>query len=150
MLLDDPSALARALRGLASDRDDPYPSVDLRHARLLGAVLWLVGGSFALLLLPLAPPTHAFGWPGWIVAGGGIAGCFAGSPRRSPPPACPSAGEAHVGMTCGVAEYRPGQSPAEVLAGADDVLLALKRSQAPTDTERVRLERSLGVGGVDG
>ena len=55
-------AAVRIMRGLRAQ------DVDLGTARLMGAVLWAGGTVSALLLLPLAPPTRAFGAAGWAVA----------------------------------------------------------------------------------
>jgi len=55
-------AAARIMRGLRAQ------DVDVGTARLMGAVLWAGGALSAVALLPLAPPTRAFGPAGWAVA----------------------------------------------------------------------------------
>jgi diguanylate cyclase (GGDEF)-like protein len=61
------------LRALFARSDDPYAGGDLVTARRLGAVLGAVAGGYALLLLPLSPPTAAIGGWGWLVAAASVA-----------------------------------------------------------------------------
>lgn len=74
--------LRESLRALRTARHDPYADIDIANARLMGAVLWLTGGAIAVLLLPLAPPTRAFGPAGWALAGVMGAACVGIGRRR--------------------------------------------------------------------
>jgi diguanylate cyclase (GGDEF)-like protein len=57
-------------RLFAAPTGDPYAGADLDNARRLGTVLWLLGGTLGLALLPISPPTEALGGSaGWMIAG---------------------------------------------------------------------------------
>jgi diguanylate cyclase (GGDEF)-like protein len=58
--------LARLRAAFAYD-GDPYAGGDLETARRLGALIWVIGGGIAALLLPLSPPDQAIGEAGWAV-----------------------------------------------------------------------------------
>src|SRR5262245_45836602 len=56
------------LRPLFARRDDPYAGADIATSRRIVALLFALAGVLALAFLPLSPPTHAVGGPGWAVA----------------------------------------------------------------------------------
>jgi len=58
-----------AIREAFSRREDPYAGGDIALARKLDGLLTVTGTVVALMLIPLAPPTHAIGNAGWFVAG---------------------------------------------------------------------------------
>jgi diguanylate cyclase (GGDEF)-like protein len=72
-----------AIRRLFAPVDDPYAGADLANAKRLGAVLWLIGGAIAVILMPFSPPTAAVGAAGWVIAGVIVATCIAGARRIS-------------------------------------------------------------------
>ena len=63
-LSGDPEPLRATIRGLFVKRDDPYAGADLTNAKRLGALLYVIGGVIALVIVPLAPPTAAIGRAG--------------------------------------------------------------------------------------
>ena len=63
-----PRSLSDVIRTLFARRPDPYFGNDLDNARRLGGVMWLMYGTVAALLLPLAPPTGRYAIAAWVVA----------------------------------------------------------------------------------
>jgi diguanylate cyclase (GGDEF)-like protein len=61
--------LVAAIREAFARREDPYAGGDIALARRLDGLLTITGTVVALMLIPLAPPTHAIGNAGWFVAG---------------------------------------------------------------------------------
>jgi diguanylate cyclase (GGDEF)-like protein len=57
-----------AIRDYFARRPDPYAGGDFENAQRLGAVLFALQVALVALLLPLSPPTHAFGALGWVAA----------------------------------------------------------------------------------
>jgi diguanylate cyclase (GGDEF)-like protein len=70
-----------AIRRLFAPLDDPYAGADLENAKRLGAVLWLIVGGIAVLLMPFSPPTEAIGAAGWAITAMLVAICLAGTRR---------------------------------------------------------------------
>jgi diguanylate cyclase (GGDEF)-like protein len=66
-LTHPPRSLGGVLRTLFAKRDDPYAGNDVDNARRLGGIAWLMWGTAALILLPLAPPRR-LGELGWVLA----------------------------------------------------------------------------------
>lgn len=56
------------IREAFARREDPYAGGDLLLARRLDCIITAAGTAFALVLLPLWPPTVAIGNAGWAVA----------------------------------------------------------------------------------
>ena len=56
------------IRTLFAKRPDPYFGNDLDNARRLGGVMWLMYGTVAAILLPLAPPSGRHAVAAWLVA----------------------------------------------------------------------------------
>jgi diguanylate cyclase (GGDEF)-like protein len=48
---------------------DFYATGDLPTAKRIGGILWLIGWSVVVLLLPVAPPTEHVGDAGWVFVG---------------------------------------------------------------------------------
>jgi diguanylate cyclase (GGDEF)-like protein len=67
------------IRGLFARKDDPYAGADLENAKRLGALLWLIGGGIAVILMPFSPPTDAIGDAGWAIAAVLVTICIAGA-----------------------------------------------------------------------
>ena len=63
-----PKSLGGVIRTLFAKRPDPYLSNDLDNARRLGGVMWLMYGTVAAIVLPLAPPSGRYAVAAWIVA----------------------------------------------------------------------------------
>jgi diguanylate cyclase (GGDEF)-like protein len=57
-----------AVRDYFARRPDPYAGGDLENAQRLGGVLFALQVALIAVLLPLSPPTHAFGALGWVAA----------------------------------------------------------------------------------
>jgi diguanylate cyclase (GGDEF)-like protein len=70
-----------ALRAIFARKEDPYAGADLENAKRLGALLWLIGGGIAVVLMPFSPPTDAIGDAGWLVAAVLVAIAVAGARR---------------------------------------------------------------------
>ena len=64
----DPKSLGGVIRTLFAKRPDPYLNNDLDNARRLGGVMWLMYGTVAAIVLPLAPPSGRHATAAWIVA----------------------------------------------------------------------------------
>jgi diguanylate cyclase (GGDEF)-like protein len=60
---------ATAIRAAFARRDDPYAGGDIELSRKLGRIIAGTTTAIALILLPLAPPTHSMGAKGWLVVG---------------------------------------------------------------------------------
>jgi diguanylate cyclase (GGDEF)-like protein len=56
------------LRSYFARTTEPYAGGDLDNAQRIGSVLFGLQVILVLALLPLSPPTHAIGRPGWLVA----------------------------------------------------------------------------------
>ena len=54
-----PRSLGEVIRTLFARRPDPYFGNDVDNARRLGGLMWLIYGTVAAILLPLAPPERA-------------------------------------------------------------------------------------------
>lgn len=76
---DSPLKNVRSL--LRNDQRTGYANVDMGRATRLGAALWVIGAICIAVILPLAPPTDAFGAAGWIPAGVIVASCLLGALR---------------------------------------------------------------------
>jgi diguanylate cyclase (GGDEF)-like protein len=63
-----PRSLGGVIRTLFARRPDPYFGNDVDNARRLGGLMWLIYGTVAALLLPLAPPSGRYATAAWIVA----------------------------------------------------------------------------------
>ena len=63
-----PRSLGDVIRTLFARRPDPYFGNDLDNARRLGGVMWLMYGTVAAILLPLAPPSGRYAVAAWLVA----------------------------------------------------------------------------------
>ena len=63
-----PRSLWDVIRTLFARRLDPYAGNDLDNARRLGGLMWLIYGTVAALLLPLAPPSGPHAVAAWVVA----------------------------------------------------------------------------------
>jgi two-component system cell cycle response regulator len=63
-----PRSLGGVIRTLFAKRPDPYLGNDLDNARRLGGVMWLMYGTVAAIVLPLAPPSGRYAVAAWIVA----------------------------------------------------------------------------------
>ena len=63
-----PRSLGGVIRTLFARRPDPYFGNDLDNARRLGGVMWLMYGTVAAIVLPLAPPSGRYATAAWIVA----------------------------------------------------------------------------------
>jgi two-component system cell cycle response regulator len=61
-------SLGGVIRTLFAKRPDPYLGNDLDNARRLGGVMWLMYGTVAAIVLPLAPPSGRHAVAAWIVA----------------------------------------------------------------------------------
>jgi two-component system cell cycle response regulator len=61
-------SLGGVIRTLFAKRPDPYLGNDLDNARRLGGVMWLMYGTVAAIVLPLAPPSGRYAVAAWIVA----------------------------------------------------------------------------------
>lgn len=70
-----------ALRSAMAEGNDPDATLDMRRAQRMGGIFWLFGGLMAAALLPFSPPTE-IGWPGWVVAAGGIGASLVVARRR--------------------------------------------------------------------
>lgn len=82
----DPQAARRFLReAFLGPQGDSYATLNMANARLMGGALWAIGVAFALVLLPVAPPTVALGWVGWVVAGAMVAAAALVAWRRLDP-----------------------------------------------------------------
>src|SRR5205085_6369693 len=57
------------LRSLLVASEDFYAITDLRAAKRIGSVLWLVGAVIIVALLPVTEPTRHVGDAGWAIAG---------------------------------------------------------------------------------
>ena len=55
--LAGPKSLGEVIRTLFAERSDPYFGNDLDNARRLGGLMWLMYGTVAAIVLPLAPPS---------------------------------------------------------------------------------------------
>jgi diguanylate cyclase (GGDEF)-like protein len=74
---EDDSRLGN-LRRLFGRRDDPYAGADAERSRRIGGILWIASSAFALILIPLSPPTASpLEGYGWIVAGAIFTGVLA-------------------------------------------------------------------------
>jgi diguanylate cyclase (GGDEF)-like protein len=62
-------SLGRVIRTLFARRSDPYFGNDRHNARRLGGLMWIIYGTVAALLLPLAPPTGEHALAASVVAG---------------------------------------------------------------------------------
>ncbi len=91
------------LRALLGDGGDPDATLDMGKAERMGGLFWALGGLITALMLPFAPPTEAIGWPGWIVAGVGIAGCVGVAIRRFDDRVIPDLDEIFVAGCVGLA-----------------------------------------------
>jgi diguanylate cyclase (GGDEF)-like protein len=56
------------IRTLFARRAEPYFGNDVDNARRLGGLMWLIYGTVAALLLPLAPPNGRYATAAWVVA----------------------------------------------------------------------------------
>jgi diguanylate cyclase (GGDEF)-like protein len=65
---EEPRSLREALRTLFERPSDPYFGHDVSNSRRLGGVMWLMYGTVAAILLPLAPPTGQHALAAWLVA----------------------------------------------------------------------------------
>jgi diguanylate cyclase (GGDEF)-like protein len=63
-----PRSLGDVIRTLFARRPQPYFGNDVDNARRLGGLMWLIYGTVAALLLPLAPPSGRYATAAWIVA----------------------------------------------------------------------------------
>lgn len=63
-----PRSLWEVIRTLFARRADPYFGNDRHNARRLGGLMWLIYGTVAALLLPLAPPNGRYALAAWLVA----------------------------------------------------------------------------------
>ena len=63
-----PRSLGGVIRTLFAKRPDPYLGNDLDNARRLGGVMWLMYGTVAAIVLPLAPPSGRYAVAAWVVA----------------------------------------------------------------------------------
>jgi len=63
-----PKSLGGVIRTLFAKRPDPYLGNDLENARRLGGVMWLMYGTVAAIVLPLAPPSGRYAVAAWVVA----------------------------------------------------------------------------------
>ena len=61
-------SLGQVIRTLFARRSDPYFGNDRHNARRLGGLMWIIYGTVAALLLPLAPPTGGHALARWLVA----------------------------------------------------------------------------------
>ena len=62
-------SLWNVVRTLFARRADPYAGNDLENARRLGGLMWLVYGTLAAIVLPLAAPAGRYAVAGTILAG---------------------------------------------------------------------------------
>src|SRR5687767_4108249 len=69
-------SLGGVIRTLFARRADPYFGNDRHNARRLGGLMWIIYGTVAALLLPLAPPTGEHAPARWLVAGAIVAWTF--------------------------------------------------------------------------
>jgi diguanylate cyclase (GGDEF)-like protein len=69
-----PRSLGQVIRTLFARRSDPYFGNDVENARRLGGLMWLIYGTVAAILLPLAPPTGRYATAAWVVAGSIVVG----------------------------------------------------------------------------
>jgi diguanylate cyclase (GGDEF)-like protein len=65
------------VRTYFAPQPDPYAGGDLDNAQRIGKVVWGLLVVLLAFLVPLNPPTEAFGAAGWVVAGVVIAGGLA-------------------------------------------------------------------------
>ena len=65
------------MRTYFAPQPDPYAGGDLDDAQRIGTVVWGLLVILLAFLVPLNPPTEAFGAAGWVVAGVAIAGGLA-------------------------------------------------------------------------
>jgi diguanylate cyclase (GGDEF)-like protein len=72
--VERPRSLGHVIRTLFAKRPDPYFGNDVDNARRLGGLMWLIYGTVAALLLPLAPPNGRYAVAAWLVAGSIVAG----------------------------------------------------------------------------
>jgi diguanylate cyclase (GGDEF)-like protein len=56
------------LRGYLASDPKPYAGEDVGSAQRIGAVVWGLFVALVLILVPLNPPTEAFGIGGWVLA----------------------------------------------------------------------------------
>ena len=63
-----PRSLGGVIRTLFARRPDPYFGNDLDNARRLGGLMWLIYGTVAAIVLPLAPPSGRYALAAWLVA----------------------------------------------------------------------------------
>jgi diguanylate cyclase (GGDEF)-like protein len=63
-----PRSLGHVIRTLFARRAEPYRGNDVDNARRLGGMMWLIFGTVAALLLPLAPPNGRYAALAWVVA----------------------------------------------------------------------------------
>ena len=106
-------SLREAVRALYTRWDDPSLRVDFELARLMAAMLWMVGGVLGIALLLVAPPTRAVGPLGWIPAALIVIACFIAAWRRARTGLIPTINELFVGSCAAVL----GISLLEWLAG---------------------------------
>jgi diguanylate cyclase (GGDEF)-like protein len=69
-----PRSLGQVIRTLFARRSDPYFGNDVDNARRLGGLMWLIYGTVAAILLPLAPPSGRYAAAAWVVAGSIVIG----------------------------------------------------------------------------
>jgi diguanylate cyclase (GGDEF)-like protein len=81
------------LRSLLVASEDFYAITDLRAAKRIGSVLWLVGAVIIVALFPVAEPTRHVGDAGWAVAGTIVMLSLAGAWRLRRAPDRVSPGE---------------------------------------------------------
>ena len=65
---EGPRSLGHVIRTLFARRADPYFGNDVDNARRLGGMMWLIFGTVAALLLPLAPPNGRYAVLAWVAA----------------------------------------------------------------------------------
>src|SRR6266498_2698674 len=88
---DNGSRHDERLASLLVGSKDFYEITDLRAAKRVGSVLWLVGAVIIAALLPVAEPTRHVGDAGWAIAGTfvvlslAVAGRLRGAPDRVSP-----------------------------------------------------------------
>ncbi len=56
---------------------DFYATADLKTAKRIGGILWLIGWLVVVVLLPVAPPTDHVGDAGWLFVGVALVGTLA-------------------------------------------------------------------------
>ncbi len=71
------------LRGLLRRREDPYAGADLVRSARLASAMRIFGALLACVAFPLAPPTHAIGAAGWIIAVGLVVGSLGSAARTA-------------------------------------------------------------------